>query len=160
MVVYHCQQSTTRLETIKSLEQEKSRLQAEKKKLHTEKERFKKEANDCAGEKNKVKEELRLKTEAFETLNTAMERLKVDHDKDVEAAKEAAKADLIKDYWGRVVKFYWIGFHDGGKEGPYERYFESLEDYDAKANTNFVLPPFPGIERDADGEELVNPEGG
>lgn len=44
-----------------------------------------------------------MKSEAYNTLNTTMGQLMADCEKDVEAAKEAAKADLMKDYWGKLL---------------------------------------------------------
>lgn len=117
-------------------------MQKESKKLNTEKKIFEQDASELAYEQNKLKDEVRLKTEAFNTLNIAMEQLKADREKDIVAAKKAAKADLMKDYWVHVTKAYQIGFHDGAKRDPCDRYFENLEECDARANTSSVLPPF------------------
>lgn len=57
-----------------------------------------KKAKDLSFEKNNYKDELCLKLEAYNALNTAMEQLKVDRDKHVKAAKEIAKTNLIKGY--------------------------------------------------------------
>lgn len=60
--------------------------------------------NDTAIEGNNLKEEVFLKKEAYSTLNATMEQLKADRDKDLGAAKEAAKVDLMGDFWGRILK--------------------------------------------------------
>lgn len=78
----------------------------------------------------------------------------------MKATKRASKADLIRDYWGLVTKSYHIGFHDRGKSNPYGRYFENPEDYNAKVNTNSILPLFPKAnDKDAGVEEQLDPNG-
>lgn len=61
---------------------------------------------------NNLKDELRLKTKAYNTLNTTMKQLRADRDKDMVATDEATKADLMKVHQGRVAESYQIGFHD------------------------------------------------
>lgn len=127
-------------------------------KLQTDKERLENEVNDVATETNNFKDELRLKTKAYNILNTTMKQVKADHDKDVEAAK-AAKVDLMKDYWGRVAEAYRASFHDRGKINFRDKYFDGLEAYDAVVGTTSILPPLPkSKEEDVEVEEHADHE--
>lgn len=142
------------------LEKVKKKLEQKVKDVTHEKSKVEREVNDVTQERNKLKEDLRLKADAFETLNTAMEKLQADRDKDMEVAKKVAKAELMKNYWGRLAEAYRIGFHDGGKEDPCDKYFDNPKEYDSKANTTSVLPLFPEIlEVNAEDKDAVDPNG-
>lgn len=49
-------------------------------------------------EAKNLENELRLKNEAYNNLNMAMEKLKIDYDKKNRTTKALAKKDLMKDF--------------------------------------------------------------
>lgn len=73
-------------------------MEQDKSKFQTGKNNLEKEVGDMTQERNDLKDQLHQKIKAYDTLNTAMDQLKADHDRDIEDAKAAARVDLLKDY--------------------------------------------------------------